>query len=332
MSNLKPIASWKEPGQQRVLFPDIADVIFRSANHASPYLGDWAEEFVAAVSGGTRLITDATAICPDVEIEPGWYVEVKAVGPRNNFPMYRQRYLKYLRLVRSGARLQFAFVHHTVNAADLRSRSHLRGALAANVTHLTVIPAQTLFQEVRRIVREKGWTHCAKRKAAYRAVVRLGSRWLDQFRFAKPHRPCRTFRTQVYDADVWFVPIRLYKTSWPARARVGIHEPEVRAAAPIMHDELRSGWHAVALQHYLDGRKGRVVLDRNVEWYERMRREYHIGRRGYSLVQRRNVLNALAQMAEDRPVAAGVEDKLLPYIDAWVAEQADAEGRDAVPF
>ena len=332
MSNLKPIADWKEPGQQVVLFPGLDDVRFTSPNHASPYLGDWAEEFVATVSGGKRLTTHSGRLCPDVEIEPGWYVEVKAIGPRNSFTMYRQRYSKYLKLTRAGARLQFAFVHHTVNAGDLRSRSHLRSALAANVTHLTVIPAVTLFQEVRRIVREQGWTYCAKRKAAYQDVVRLGYRWLDRFRSAKTNHPQRTFRTTVYDEDVHFVPTRLYKTEWPAHARVGMHEPEVVAAAPVMHDELRSGWHAVALQHYLDGRKGRVVLDRNVEWYERLRREYHIGRRGYSLVQRRNVLNALARMAEDRPVAAGVEEKLLPYIDAWIEEQAEVEDRDVVPF
>jgi len=213
-------------------------------------------------------------------------------------------------------------VHHTVSAADLRSRSHLRCALSANVTHLTVIPAATLFQEVRRIVREQGWTHCALRNVAYQDVVRLGYKWLDHFRFTKTNFPKRTFRTRVYGEDVHFVPTRLYKTEWPGSAKVGMHAPDIRAAAPIMFEELHSGWHTVALQEYMDGRRGRVVLDRNVEWYERMRREYHIGHRGYSLVQRRNILKALQQIAEDRPVAPGVEEKLLPYIDEWVEEHA----------
>lgn len=320
---LKPVAPHKPTDRQLVLFPGMNDLIFKSANHLSPYLGDWAEEYLAKVTGGKRMTTHSGCLCPDLELGDQWYMEVKAAGPRNSWCMYKERYSKYLQLCRSGAKLQFAFVHHDVVAGDFVGRrlSNLRTCLALGVCHITIVPATTVFQEVRRRVRENGWGFCAGRKGPYQYHLRFGASFLDRFRVRKNNNYIRAFRTRVYDDDVGYVPMRLYKTDLPPGAPVGQHSASHQRAAGMMLEELHSSRHDVALSKLPDGRKVRVVQGRNVDWYEKMRRDHYKGRRGYSYVQRRNIIKALELMAQDRPVAPGVEERLLPYVDEWIEQQ-----------
>lgn len=325
--NLKPIVHprsfRKDPGKQLTLFPEFLsgrEIEIKSSTQAAPYIGDWAEEYVATVTGGERLALHANRVCPDIQIGPNWFMEVKAISLRNCFVLYRKRFQKYRKMHEEGSKIHFALVHHELEASKPRNLTELRSGMAAQVQKITIVPWVTIYKEVRRILKQKGWSRSEKRTENYREYIRFGSKWLNSFHQAKPHRPQRAFRTVVYGQEVGYVPVRAYKTKMPPGAHIGLHPPEVREAAVDMLWELHTNRHEVVLAPLSDGRKIRVVQEHNPDWYTKLRREYYIGKRAESLVQRRNIIHALEAMIEDRKVAPAVEERLLPYIDAWIED------------
>lgn len=330
MPNLKPIARWREPGEQQVIWPWVGNIVFESANHVSPYLGDFAEEYVARSAGGHRLITDSRALCPDIEINKKWYMEVKAIGPRGCFIMYRQRYEKYKRMAQH-TKLTFVLVCHDVEAAQLKNKdlNQLKAAMSVGINHVISIPSKTLFHEIERIVAEKGWGFAPGRKEAYQDYVRISPAWIDKFRTTKPHRVKRIFPIKIYGEEIWYTPLRAYKIPWPETAKVGVHPKDIRQAAWFMAEELKGSWHQVELFPGHSGIMRRVVTGRNVRWYERMRRDHYTDNiRGYSLIKRGTVLNCLKAMAANKPVAASVEVRLWPYIMRWIEENEATRGEE----
>lgn len=323
MTPLKPISDPRPRGEQLTLWPWVDDLTFTSPYQVSHYLGEWAEVYIQKLLGGRRLSTNTHRTCPDIQINQKHYLEVKAIAPGRTFQMFRPRVEKYEQLVRQNSALQFVMVHHHARAKDFvgSKLSQFKRMMPHLVEHVVVYPAQTVLKEVRRIVGESDWLYSPKRRQDYQYYVRTSAPWLRQFIEAKPHRPERTFPVEVFGQTTPYVPIRRVRTQVPARARVGMHPQWVQDAADIMLQELNGSSHEVGLSRLPDGRQVRRVYDRNVWWYEQLRRDYYTGKKGESLVQRRNIIKCLEKMRDNKMAHASVEERLLPYMVEWAENQ-----------
>jgi hypothetical protein len=325
----KRIADDRAVGEQHVLFPKLDDVPFMSANMASPYLGDWAEEFVAMVYGGGRLATQAGRLCPDVRLGHDVFAEVKAISNRRCFTMYKGRYDEYRKLVKQGTKLYFVLLLHSASASELRSRDHLRDTMPHCLDHLIVLPAQTVFREVRaEVEKHGGWMHAPRREAAYQDYVIIRGAWINHWALAKPHRPMRTFPTQVYGRDVGFVPFRPVRCS-PGLPRAGWHEEATQEAASSLLAELQSERLEVGLFPTPDGRMVRKAISSNPAWYQAYVADSpsDTGRRR-SVITRLATERALQRVADDRPIGEVTETRLRRHLKQRAEELKD----EYVPF
>lgn len=309
-------------GVQETIWPWVDMVAFTGHEHAATYIGAWGEEYAHQVFGGRRLQTETRAICPDLELSPGWYAEVKMIGPRGSLRMERGRYEAYRRLAKNNA-LSFIVILHECRAGSLRSTLHLDECMPTCLERILVFSWQTIANMVKEQAK-KGW----RKVAGVREYVRIPMDRLRYFQQVKSNIYERALPVSVHGHQVGYVRLRRNRTKVPVGAKVGVHEPKVIDAAGRMLEELESGYHDVVLCPIPDGRKIRMVQGRNVDWYENFRRDHIVGGRGRSLVQRRNVISCLRAMSQDRPTKGGIEERILPVIHRWIQ---DKEAADAYP-
>lgn len=335
---MNDLAELQADGAQQDIWSADVDIPFHSANQASPYVGAWAEEIVAALWGGRRVKIQAHRDCPDVELASGHYAEVKAVSARRSFALYRPRYEQYKRWARHNSKLWFVLVVHDCRSQHFQGRHHMRQLVADRLQHVVLLSAQTVLREVDRLLAQNGgWLHAPHRAAAYQDYVILGPKWVRQFTDAKPHRPRRTFSFDLHGVTIPQVMFRAYKCTPPGSPAVGWHPAARRDAAALLLSDLAEHRLDVYVNH---DTCQRVVSDQNPEWYRRLCAEYPAEKaRDYTVIQRRNVLNALEQIVADRPVRGRLEEQLLPYLSEAedrlqdLAELDDPWGHlEAAPF
>lgn len=322
LSDIRP-----DSGEQLALWEWADDVPFHSANQAAPYLGAWAEEYVAALWNGVRYSTQARRLCPDVQLADRCFAEVKAVSTRMCFTVYKGRdevYREWIRKTKN--RLFFVLVIHGCQAAQFKSRNHMRGLLPPNVRAVLCIPAQTLFKEVDRQLEEHGgWMHAANRAEAYQDYVIINAAWINRFLQTKAHRPKRTFPVKLHETEVPQVEFRCYKAPIPGDPQVGWHPAMRREAAQVLLDELESNNLEVMVDHQ---RQRRVVMSENADWYRRLCAEYPATTRrpvrDHTIITRRQTRYSLKQIIADRPIGPTYEERLRPYLkeaEGWIMRE-----------
>ena len=329
---MSSLANDRHQTQQLLIWPGADDIQFKSPGHASPYVGDWAEEYVAQLWGGQRLTTQAGCDCPDLLLAPGHHGEVKAVSARMNFIIYRRRYEQMKRwTAEHGTRLWLVLVIHDLTSSQFKTRDHMRRILPTRLQHVVLLSSQTVLKEVRRMLKEKGgWAQAPGRLPAYQEYVRMSRSWIRYFTDTKPHIPRRTFAQTVYDQRVPPVSFRAYKCTPPGEPQIGWHPESHRLAAAELLQELEDNRLDVMVDH---STRRRIVTAENAEWYRRLCAEYPAKtKREWTTIQRRNVRRALMQMIKDRPVRGNLEQQLLPYVEERWEQMLLEKSEQDVPF
>ncbi len=325
------LADYRCEGVQQCLWDWADDVVFSSPHHASPYVGEWAEEYVAQLWQGRRLETQAFRMCPDVELAKGVFAEVKAVSPRRCFTMYKGRYDAYKQWMKeTGHQLYFVLVLHDCRASSFKTRNHMRGLLRNNVDHVIVVRHQAVFREVDRQIKEHGgWRHAPGRAKGYQDYVILSPNWIRAMEKAKPYRPKRTFPVEVHGDRIGHVPFRTYKCPIPGEPLVGWHPPFRCEAAQQLLDELDNGWLEWGKSAPIsdtDPRRRRVKESVNAEWYQKFCAEYLSDRKlNDTIITRRTTRRVLERIAANKPIGSTYEERLLPFLEAKEREFLDTE-------
>ena len=309
---MKPIVGARDPGNQEELFNVSEYSVIKSANQAAPYIGDWAEEYASVVLKANRLKLNSNNMCPDLLLDKNRFAEVKAVGPRYTFTIFKEGYEKQKALLASGSKLVFVLIHHEVIASDFvgKTLNDLREALCESVHHITIVPAYTVHKEVRKMLAEHGdWKFSPKRAEAYQRYVIIRRKFLETFMPKRMHRNKRALRSEVYGHPVGYVRCNVFSVPLKKSVHIGKWEKGIPEAADDLIFELERGWHDVALQPIKDGRKIRVVQGRNAEWYEHYLSEYPDAKRS-------EVIQTLKRIADGHLLKSkGPEERLLPYLD-----------------
>jgi len=138
---IRRISTPRSEETQSNLWNWVGDREIPSYATARTYIGDFFEEATKHLFGGERLKTQAYRLCPDLQADDGNYLEVKSVGSNNSSLVYDHRVEKYKEFMAQGYDLFYVFWHHNVKVGGLKTLVALQRALAAGISHVTIVDA-----------------------------------------------------------------------------------------------------------------------------------------------------------------------------------------------
>jgi hypothetical protein len=132
----------RQSGTQLPIWDWVGNVQFVHWAQTRHATGQFAEELILKLLGGSAMVTDGQAdICPDIKLSDHHYVEVKSVGEKRQGIAYEHIIDRSMRFVRRNrVQVSYAFVIHDVRAADSPDLFALRRAMAASIKRVVIVP------------------------------------------------------------------------------------------------------------------------------------------------------------------------------------------------